>query len=525
MTRASKRKNWKIMKNIVSILYENSKKHPEKLALIDGKKRITYKEMMYRVKQCAAILKGTGINSKDRVFVFVPMSLDLYILLLGLWYIGATAVFLDAWADKKRLSQAAALADCKAFIGITKAHLLRLFSKKIRSIPIHLFAHTCFQYSKKINKDPITTISSDSDALVTFTTGSTGVPKAAKRTHNFLLAQHEVLTQHLKPDLEDRDMVTLPIFLLSNLAVGITSVIAPFNPAKPHLLNPKKVIHLIEKYKITSTAGSPIIYTQCADYCLKNSIQLSSLKKIFLGGAPVFPGTAQKLSDAFPDSYVEIIYGSTEAEPISTIRAKELVQWNKFISTEGLLVGKPISKIALSILPIQDNPISPLSKNAFNALCLKSGEVGEICVSGAHVLKKYFRNSEAFKENKIKVEDTLWHRTGDAGYCNKNGDLFLMGRVKQHFFHRNQQYFVFPLEHKLMQIPGVLLGTYIKKSNNLFVIIEKIKKDLSEKYILEYLNNNQMPIPDSIIFKAIPRDPRHRSKIDYGLLNHKLNIL
>ncbi|MCK4608228.1 MAG: AMP-binding protein [Gammaproteobacteria bacterium] len=483
--------------NIVNILYENAELYPDKVALIHGKKQLTYKELAQKIQQIAACFTAKGIAKDDKILLFVPMSLDLYAILLALWHCGATAVFLDAWVRKNRLEQAAALVKCKAFIGIPKAHILRLFSKEVRKIPVNIFAGL-IRYKTKQKAPAVAEVAKADTALITFTTGSTDVPKAANRTHGFLIAQHEVLTKHLQPKATDINLATLPIVVLTNLAAGITTIIPDFNPAKPEAINPMHLAKVINRYKLTTTAGSPIIYAKLADYCLKEKVGLQSLKKISLGGAPVFLPLAKKLIKAFPETAVEIIYGSTEAEPISTITAKDLVASNSSIQTEGLLVGKPIAEIKVRIIPV-------------------TGNIGEICVAGDHVLKDYYRNDTAWRQNKIVDGDTIWHRTGDAGYLDQNGFLYLMGRLKQRFTHNDKIHYLFPLEAKLLEYPEIVIGTYLKKDNKLLLFIESAT--IVEQEIQQYCTANNMPVADQIIFGKIARDPRHNSKIDYGALN------
>ena len=120
-------------KNIVEILYKNAQSHGDKMAILNSESSITYAELAKRVQSIACFLQQKGIRAGDRVLVFVPMSIELYEILLGLFHIGGIAVFLDAWADKKRFEQAVKVADCTAFIGVWKSHLLRLRSRQLRS--------------------------------------------------------------------------------------------------------------------------------------------------------------------------------------------------------------------------------------------------------------------------------------------------------------------------------------------------------------------------------------------------------
>jgi acyl-CoA synthetase (AMP-forming)/AMP-acid ligase II len=124
----------------------------------------------------------------------------------------------------------------------------------------------------------------------------------------------------------DVDLSTLPIFVLHNLAVGMTSVIPDFDPRHPEAINPQTMLAELNKYRITSTVGSPVFYEKLANYCLAHAVKPQMLERIFLGGAPVFPRLAKKLMQAFPETAVEIVYGSTEAEPISSILAQDLLK-------------------------------------------------------------------------------------------------------------------------------------------------------------------------------------------------------
>lgn len=93
---------------------------------------------------------------------------------------------------------------------------------------------------------------------------------------------------------------------------------------------------------------------------------------------------------------------------------------------------------------------------------LKNGEIGEICVEGKHVLKEYYNSEDTQNFTKIHYQEQIWHRTGDAGYLDNEGRLFLMGRVKNRFEHNGKEIYVFPIENVLLEIEGVEIGTVLK---------------------------------------------------------------
>src|SRR5262249_60888750 len=128
-----------------------------------------------------------GVAAGDCVLLFVPMSIDLYVALLAVLHCGAVAVFVDAWAGRARLDAAIAAARPRAFIGIPKAHLLRLASPALGAVPIALLYHRSWfpleRWMRADRAQAAAALESASPALVTFTTGSTGRPKAAARSH------------------------------------------------------------------------------------------------------------------------------------------------------------------------------------------------------------------------------------------------------------------------------------------------------------------------------------------------------
>lgn len=509
------------MPNIAQTFIRNAELHPARTAIIHRGRRVSYATLLGAARYWAGVLGRRGIGAGDRVMVFVAMGPQLYALLLGIWQRGATAVFVDAWADKRRLAQAAELAECSAFAGIPRAHLLRLRADAVRRIPVSVLVGRRLRTAAPQAASPPST---GETALITFTTGSTGVPKAAQRTHAFLLAQHRVLNDHLGIDAEDVDMATLPIFVLNNLAVGATTLIPSINPAKPHEANPRKVVEEMVTRGVTTSAGSPALYERLAAFCIARNRSIPSLRKLFVGGAPVFPQGAANLVRAFPDTAVEVVYGSTEAEPISAIDAGVTAEAT---GENGLPVGKPIEQVAVRIVPAADHPLGPYTHTDFDTLCQKPGMAGEICVTGEHVLKEYFRSEEAQQRNKVMVDGTVWHRTGDAGYLDDQGHLFLLGRLGNRFAHQGVEYFPFPLEHRLARIPGASAGTYVKVGATVIAAVECTRSATAARDIEHRIRaDTQLPAPDRVVVTTIPRDPRHHAKIDYGLLGaHVTRIL
>ncbi len=504
--------------NITDLFWQASQKYPHKTAIIDKNgAEVTFAELQAQVEATAQYFLHKGIGKGDRVLVFVPMSIDLYRTVLALFKMGAVAVFLDEWVSWKRMELCCQVAQCKAFVGVWKVKVLAYFSADLRKIPIKLgVSYRTMPYQNNLP----TTTESDT-ALLTFTTGSTGTPKAAQRTHGFLLAQFNALIQKLQPQEDDIDMPVLPIVLLINLATGTPSVIADFKASKPNTLKPAKLLAQIKAHNVNRMISSPFVVKALAHYLLDNNLTATTLRHVFTGGAPVFPSEAQLYRRALPTTHIEIVYGSTEAEPISGLIIPFLPAPAP-IAGQGLGVGKISPSATVKIIQIIDAPITLNNAQDLEALEMPTGAVGEIIVAGKHVLTAYFNHEEALLRNKIFIDGVCWHRTGDSGYLvspspNEEPQLYLTGRCHTLITQAGKVYFPFMYEEAFQQITGIEIGTILQIDTQIIAFIQlthlKYKETAKTKIM-----NLPIPIAEIRFLKKIPRDLRHNSRIDYQKL-------
>jgi len=494
--------------NIYSEFEKTANRHPNTIAIVEGQKSITYGELLKQINGESLRLKTKGIGIGDRILVFVPMGISLYRTVLSIFKIGAVAVFLDEWTSLERLRLCCRLADCKAMIGGLKLRAASYFFSETRQIPIKISP-------KKLSVSQAETakLTIEHPALITFTTGSTGIPKAALRSHGFLGAQREALSTEISPEVGECIMTTLPVVLLLNLAAGATSIIADFNSRKPEKMCPKSILNQIKTHKVTQLIASPFFVKTLAEQKIL-SPQTTSLCRILTGGAPVFPADAALFLRAFSQSEVCIAYGSTEAEPISVINAKDLVNGEDYVKDYGVPVGKIHPGIELKIIEICDDN---LNANLYPLEEMRQGEIGEIIVRGNHVLRHYFKNEEAWERNKIQDGDKLWHRTGDAGRIGKDGKLYLTGRCASYFMLKQNTYSPFLTEYALAQHPDIIEATpIVKETQTMFCVALNDEKQKEE--VRDYIMKNYPKAQSVRFFKALPKDPSHHSKIDYKKL-------
>ena len=507
--------------NIVSRLAGAAARHPDRVAIADARGRVTFGELRDRVASAGGGLAADGVRPGDRVLVFVPMSVDLYVVLLGTLHAGAVPVFVDAWADRRRLSAAVRAAAPVAFIGSRRASLLRLFSGEVRRIP-RAYTPGSSALTRRGGGAPVA-VEPDAPALLTFTTGSTGAPKAAERTHAFLLAQHRALAAHLAPRDDDVDMPTLPVFVLSNLALGIPSVIPDADPRRPADIDPRRVHGQMVREGVTTSSGSPAFYERLAGWCERTGESLP-LRALFTGGAPVLPPLARRLQ-AVVRGTAHVVYGSTEAEPIAGITANEMAALDGL--AEGVCVGRPVPEIRLRLARPHDAPIA-LSDSGWTAWNVEGGP-GEIVVAGAHVLRRYVGDPDADLRNKIRDGDTVWHRTGDAGRMDPDGRLWLLGRVRERVLRDGVEWWPLPAEVRALRVAGVTHAAYVGASDptrgkRAVLVVESDPRRTDELRPVLQRALDPWPLDELRVVERIPRDPRHASKTDVERLRRELGL-
>jgi acyl-CoA synthetase (AMP-forming)/AMP-acid ligase II len=500
--------------NLASLLVERAGMHPERLALADASGAVTYVELARRVSAGAAELQEMGLKHGQVVLVFQPVSIELYEILLAAFHSGLRVMLADPSAGREFLSHCCQRLMPDAFFGSWKAQCLKLTVAEMRSVRLSICSNGWFPGANPWRTGsagvPLVEVADDEAALVTFTSGSTGKPKAAVRSHGFLLAQHRALSKALDFVDGEVDLITLPVFVLANLASGLTSVLAATDLAKPGSPDVAAVGAQCERFHVTRCAASPAFF----EGFLASSAGVPAFEKVFTGGAPVFPDLLRRLRKALPDARIHSVYGSTEAEPIAHFPADEetgpLTRQGG-----GLCAGLPVDEVDLRIIrDLWGTPVGPLTENEFDALAVESGRAGEIVVRGDHVLRGYL-GGFGDEETKIHVGGRVWHRTGDAGWLDAQGRVWLLGRCAERMPGETLCY-PFAIECAMREAFSEIRMAALDWQGRRTLVVGK-KCDPDEAGKVEALAGD-FGIERVVFVEAIPMDRRHNAKVDYPAL-------
>jgi acyl-CoA synthetase (AMP-forming)/AMP-acid ligase II len=508
--------------NLFATLQAHARHAPDRLAIIGPAEHISFGELELRASRLAGALAMHGLKRGDRVAVLVPVSEHLYVVLLALLKLGATAVFVEPALGPAELVRCCARAAPRAFIGVWRAHLLRLRSRVLRQVPLAVVAgrgvvpgavsldELIREGSSRASARPV---DDPAPALLTFTSGTTGAPKAIARSHALLLAQHQVLTAAFPVHASDRGLSAAPLFALHDLAAGATAVLPPGGLRSGIPRDTKRVVMAVAADEVTLVRANPRFCEALAGACATTGIRLPRIRALFVGGAPVSASLLERALAILPNAEIHVAYGSSEAEPIAAIAAGDVVAEAAPLTAlgRGYCVGEPVAPTTVRIDRAREPTAFPSPPPA------TAPSVGEIVVAGPH------------------VNATAWHRTGDTGYLDARGRLWLLGREADRVCRAGLAVHAYSVEPLVESLPFVercalvgiadpLLGerSVLVVGTRRPSLLERSVRSRWRDEIVRLCASRGIPIDEVRWTHAMPLDPRHRSKVRRDELRRRL---
>lgn len=514
--------------NLYQVFRQQIAARPDAIALVDAKRDRgwTFAEIESASANRAARLAAAGLRDGDGVLVLVPMSVDLYVTLLACFRLGLAATLIDPSGGREHVARCCRRYPPKAFIGTARAHLLRLGIPALRRIPLKFSTARLVPGALHLPLSaragatvPTAELADSHPALVSFTSGTTGQPKVALRSHGFLLAQHEVISRHQQAGAGASSMTLFPAFVLSNLAGGITSILADVDLRRPQRIDVARLLRAFRRYRPDSLGLQPIVMERLIEFCRRGGYRLDGAFTVYSGGAPVFPDLFERFRRIAPDARFVSVYGSTEVEPIALAEHGSEPVDAPVDCARGILAGRPVPEIELRIVRIDKHENRhELDRSTFDSMCLDNGAIGEIVVSGKHVLQAYLDGDED-RENKFYVDARVWHRTGDAGSIDSAGRLWLAGRCAARIEDARGVCYPLGIEAVAKALEAVERAALVGHCGRRLLVVEcrpaqrdAIANRLRASPIAKQFDELRF-VPE------IPVDRRHNGKIDYPRLH------
>jgi long-chain acyl-CoA synthetase len=466
--------------NLAVILSETAHSAPGRpVAVFDGG-RLTYRELDQASDRLAAALAAAGIEPGDRVALHLPNIPQFLISYFGILKAGGVVVPLNVLLRAPEIafhlgdSEARALITWEGVLaeaakGAEAAGVGALYA--VGRVPCPLGAQP---FERLLDgtapaREMVTRRPTDT-AVIVYTSGTTGRPKGAELTHIQLYMNADIPGRLFNVQPEDVVTTMLPLFHVFGLS-SILDVCVRFGCTMSLIprFTPEAVLTAIQRDRVTIFEGVPTMFADVLSHPDLDSYDLSSLRIAISGGSSI----PAPLLDAFEERVGLVIlegYGLTETASTTTfnISADERRVYS---------VGKPIWGTQTQVWDADGRPLPPGPEN-----------VGEIVTRGMHVMKGYWHNPEATAD----AFTGDWLHTGDLGYFDEDGFLFIVSRKKELIIRGGYNVYPTEIENVLHAHPAVAEAAVVGVPDErlgeevMAVIITRPAMDLLEHELVAY---------------------------------------
>jgi long-chain acyl-CoA synthetase len=501
--------------NLVKLGEERIQKFGETVSLIFEDEEYKSTQINEMGKRLAAGLKSLGIGRGDHVIVSLPNKPEVFACFGAIWRIGAVIVPIMFLLGEDETRYILDHSDARAII--TSQDLLEKMENARKDLD-HVKnviviggedQGDVVSFEGLVDRSPAEDIVEDMEpddlALMIYTSGTTGHPKGVMLSHNNLY--QNALSAFDATELKEGGAISLLCLPLAH-SFGVVTMnagnVSPFADGFAVLMSwfdPEEVFRLIEKYRVTQFIGVPTMYQILLNHPAAEKYDTSSLERCTISAAPV----TEELYRAFTEKFNCMMYegyGLTEASP-----AVAMCRPSMPLKTGS--TGVAMSGVEVKIFDNDDNELPP-------------GEQGEIVVRGPNVMLGYYKNPEATTE----ALRGGWLHTGDVGYVDEEGYIFITDRIKDMIIKGGYNIYPSEIEGYIETHPGVAEVSVVgvpnqKYGEEIMAFVVKLPgQEFSEDDLIEFTKDKMTPfkapskvqfvegLPKSLVGKVLKKELR-----------------
>lgn len=427
--------------NLIDMLYSSVQTQSNKDAVVWDDQPTSYECLWLACTQFAALLQDHGVGSGDRVILQLSNSAEFFHAYYGVLMCRAVAVPIFHGSSPARLATLVNLSGATTIV--TEHSDITLLLEELKP---HLEGPAPVivdlrgpRPNRSVSERP----AQDDLAMLQYTSGTTGNPKGVMLTHGNLLANIRQMIPAAQFEPEDVFVSWLPVYHDMGL---ITMTMCPFYlGAKLVLLpiSPKPFtwFSAIERHRGTMTASPDFGYRFATKFTRRSKYDLRSLRRALIAAEPVRASTIERFEEKFDlNGVLKPGYGLAEASVAASFWHMD--RQDRLIDEEGhVSAGKSIPGMEIAI----EGTAEPYVQ-------------GEILIKGPNCTQGYYRNPEATAALK---GPNGFLRTGDVGYLDSEGHLFIVGRAKNIIIRAGRNLAPREIEEVAEEVPGVRLAAAI----------------------------------------------------------------
>jgi long-chain acyl-CoA synthetase len=478
------------------VLEKTTHRQPHKTAIITKTEELTFAALNHRVDQLAANLQQTGICQGDRVGVLLPNCAAIPVSYYASQKIGAVTVILDARFKGKELQGVLKDAAVKLLI---VHHQLRAEAedalKEAEGIPLWIVNGEGDESFEQRLAGSATValprLNADDDALILYTSGTTGEPKGVVLSYRNLAQYPRVMGAMGITDASTIRGCILPMSHIVGPIVCNEVADKGFTLVIFDQINPVTLLEGIQKHRITVFESVPIVFQLLLGVRDLASYDTSSVKIAAMMGTSIPLPLLRAFQSAQPHIKVIQGYGLTETSPMIT-----LVEPERAASKMGS-IGRAVQDVEVKIVDEAGKEV-PV------------GEVGEIITRGPHVMKGYFRKPEA---TAARIHDG-WLYTGDVGKVDADGYYYHLGRRDDMIITGGLNVYPAEVENLIYTYPGIqetiVFAIPDPKRGHVIgaALVPRSGEKIVERELLSFLRGNlaNFKVPQNIVIRdSLPR--------------------
>ena len=464
--------------HLIQLFEETVGKYPQKTAVIDKDRSVTFSDLREKAVQTAATIVGQGIKQNRPIGVFLDKSLESVYADLGILYAGDFYMNLDIKTPAERIKNILQLVEPAAIIS-TSVQIKSIAAVVPESVKLILLDELTVDSSlqskaAELSERRATVIDTDPSCIIN-TSGSTGTPKGVVLNHKsfFDFIDWAIETFHFGDDLVMGSLspIVFDIYsfeLCMLMAKASTLVVLPAHLAA----FPAKILEVLEKHQVNFLFWVPTIMVNIANMDLLSTFRLESLRTVWFAGE-VFPTKQYNYwHHHLPQVTFANLYGPIEI----TLDCTYYIINKEIPDEEPLPIGYPCRNTDILILDDEDRMVT------------EPGVEGELCVRGTSLAMGYYNNPEktaaAFVQNPLnKAYPELIYRTGDIVSLNDERLIMFKGRkdnIVKHMGYRTD----------LGEIEHVIINT-LKLVKNGCIVYNHDEKQIT----LFYEAPEEIPVP------------------------------